>query len=191
MPDKKALVILTDGFEEMEAIGPIDLLRRAGVEVTTASQTGQLHVTGRGGIVLQADSVLEDVIEEEYDVIVLPGGPGHTRLRSDRKVIGRLRRQEASGRLIGAICAAPAVLLEAGLLENRGYTAHFSVENELTEIQKDKSVVTDDRIVTSRGAGTATEFALELVSLLAGRKKAEEIARSIHYQPALSTWNAD
>ncbi len=187
MSERKALVILAEGFEEMEAIGPIDLMRRAGVEVTIASQTGNLQVTGRGKIILQADCALEEVIENDYDLIVLPGGPGHTRLRLDRKVIERLRRQEASGRLIGAICAAPAVLFEAGLLEDRSYTAHFSVENELTRMQTDKPVVTDNRVVTSRGAGTATEFALELVKLLKSPKKAEEIARSIHYGPASNT----
>jgi len=189
MARKTALVILTDGFEEMEAVGPIDLLRRAGIEVATASQSGRLPVKGRSGIVLQADAALAEVMDKDYDLIILPGGPGHTRLRSDKKIIERLRRQEASGRLIGAICAAPAVLLEAGLLENRGYTAHFSVENELTEIEKDKPVVTDNRVITSRGAGTATEFALELVKLLAGREKAAEIAGSIHYQPASNTGN--
>ncbi len=185
MANKTALVILTDGFEEMEAVGPIDLLRRAGIEVVTASQSGRLPVTGRNGITIQANAILAEVMDNDYDLIVLPGGPGHTQLRSDKKIIERLRHQESSGRLIGAICAAPAVLHEAGLLEGRRYTAHFSVENELKEIQSDKAVVVDKGIITSRGAGTATEFALELVNQLAGPQTAKEIAQSIHHSPTL------
>jgi len=187
MTNKTALVILTDGFEEMEAVGPIDLLRRAGIKVSTASQSGRLPVKGRSGIVLQADATLAEVMDSDYDLIVLPGGPGHTRLRSDKKIIARLLRQESSGRLIGAICAAPAVLYEAGLLEGRRYTAHFSVENELKEIQADKAVVVDNGIITSRGAGTATEFALELVNQLASTQTAKEIAQSIHHNPLPTT----
>ncbi len=187
MANKTALVILTEGFEEMEAVGPIDLLRRAGIVVATASQSGRLLVKGRNGIVLQADAALAEIMDNDYDLIVLPGGPGHTRLRSDKKIIARLRHQEASGRLIGAICAAPAILHEAGLLEGRRYTAHYSVENELKEIQADKAVVVDNGIISSRGAGTATEFALELVKQLTGQQTAKEIAQSIHHSPVRTT----
>ncbi len=187
MTEKSALVILTDGFEEMEAIAPIDLLRRAGVKVTTGSQTGKLLVTGRGGIIVQTDTTLDEAFQSEYNLIVLPGGPGHVHLRADEKIIERLRHQEASGRLIGAICAAPAVLHEAGLLEGRKYTAHFTMENELKEIQENSPVVTDKSITTSRGAGTATEFALELISQLISQQKAKEVAQSIHYCTVTTT----
>lgn len=175
---KSALFIIGDGVEELEAVAPIDLLRRAGVAVTVASITDDCAVTGRNDIVLKADGLLSDV-SGTFDAIVIPGGPGTKAVRADSKVIQLLKEQAQSGRLVAAICAAPTVLLDAGLLEGRRYTAHFGVAGELPAIMEDAPVVIDGNIVTSRGAGTALDFGLTLVELLCSESTADEIATSI------------
>ena len=175
---KSALVIVGDGVEEMEAVAPIDLLRRAGVTVTVASITKHRLVTGRNGIAIQADRLMEDV-SDPFDAIIIPGGPGIKEVRAESKVIELLKEQARAGRLIAAICAAPTVLLDAGLLDGRRYTAHFGVADELPDITEDAPVVIDGNIVTSRGAGTALDFGLTLVELLCSDSTADEVASSI------------
>ncbi len=174
-----ALVLLADGFEEIEAIAPVDLLRRAGIEVTLASLAEQPHVTGRCGITMHADTALSQVGERLFDLLFLPGGPGVKNLRADPRVDAAVRSHAAAGKWLAAICAAPTVLNAAGLLDGRRYTAHFSVAGELPEILADQRVVTDGNILTSRGAGTALDFGLLLVEKLVSADKAREIARSI------------
>ena len=173
------LTLLADGFEEIEAITPVDLLRRAGVEVTVASLAEHRHVTGRSGITVHADIALSDVGERLFDLLLLPGGPGTKNLRADPRVQAVVERHAAGGRQLAAICAAPTVLNAAGLLEGRRYTAHFSVAAELPEIIADRRVVVDGSLVTSRGAGTAIDFGLMLVEKLVSAEKAGEVARSI------------
>lgn len=173
------LAILAEGFEEIEAITPIDLLRRAGAEVTTAALGDGTHVTGRSGITLHADTTLAAVEGKRYDCVFLPGGPGVKHLRADDRVRAWLLRQEAAGGWIAAICAAPAVLHDAGLLKGRRYTAHFSVANELTELRADERTVADGRVLTSRGAGTALDFGLLLVEKLFTAERSAEISRSV------------
>jgi len=173
------LVPLADGFEEIEAFAPVDLLRRAGVEVTVASLNDNRHATGRSGITAHADVALSAVAGQVFDLVFLPGGAGVKFLRADPRVIGIVRAQHAAGRWLAAICAAPTVLHDAGLLGNRRYTAHFSVVNELPAILVDERIVTDGRITTSRGAGTAVEFGLHLVTQLTSADKAQEISKAI------------
>jgi protein deglycase len=173
------LAILPEGFEEIEAITPIDLLRRAGVEVTIASLAENIHVTGRCGIIVHADTTLAAVRGKTFDLIFLPGGPGVINLRSDPRVLELVRSQAAAGRYVTAICAAPTVLNAAGVLEGKRYTAHFSVGKELPQLIPEERVVTDGNIVTSRGAGTALDFGLALVEKLTGAEKAAEVAKSI------------
>lgn len=174
------LAILPEGFEEVEAVTPIDLLRRAGVTVTTAALGETIHVTGRNGITIHADATLTGIPDvQPFDALFLPGGPGVKHLRADPRVRARVLTQHAAGRLIAAICAAPTVLHDAGLLVGRRYTAHFSVANELKEILANERVVLDGRILTSRGAGTALDFGLKLVALLTDGTKADEVASSI------------
>ncbi len=175
----KVLVVLADGFEEIEAIAPIDLLRRAGAEVITASLSDGIHVTGRDGITVHADTTLSSVETAVFDVVFLPGGPGTRQLRADPRVRVIVQRQSAGGGWIAAICAAPTVLHDAGLLAGRRYTAHPSVENELPNVLRNERVVVDDRLITSRGAGTAIDFGLELVTRLFSAEKAREIAASV------------
>ena len=167
----RVLVPLAPGFEEIEAVTVVDLLRRAGIEVHTASLDGPL-VTGSHGITVIADMALDAAVADDYDMIVLPGGmPGAEHLRNDARVISLLRRCAAAGRFTAAICAAPAVLAHAGLLEERAATSFpgFLTAQSAPGIRlRDEPVVVDGKVVTSRGAGTALEFGLVLVGLLAG-----------------------
>jgi 4-methyl-5(b-hydroxyethyl)-thiazole monophosphate biosynthesis len=173
------LVILADGFEEIEAVAPIDLLRRGGVEVVTASLPDNRHVTGRSGITTHADVALSEAGDSLRDMIFLPGGAGVKNLRADPRVVPLVKRYAEAGKWVAAICAAPTVLHDAGLLAGRRYTAHFSVASELPHILADERVVDDGRITTSRGAGTAVEFGLHLVALLVSDAKAADIGKAI------------
>ncbi len=174
-----ALVILAEGFEEIEAFTPVDLLRRAGVEVTVASLVENRHATGRSGITAHADCALSMVLEKTFDLLFLPGGPGVKNLRADPRVRELVLRHHAADCWLAAICAAPTVLHDAGLLAGRRYTAHFSVADELPSILSETRVVTDGKITTSRGAGTAMEFSLHLVGLLTSPIRAQEIGKAI------------
>ena len=173
------LALLAEGFEEIEAITPIDLLRRAGIDVTLASLSDQRHVTGRSGITLHADAALSEIGGHLFDLLFLPGGPGVKNLRADPRVDATVRAHAVAGKWIAAICAAPTVLNAAGLLDGRRYTAHFSVAGELPHILAEERVVVDGNILTSRGAGTAMDFGLLLIEKLVSADKAREIALSI------------
>ncbi len=174
-----ALVLLAEGVEEIEAITPVDLLRRAGIDVTLASLSDQRHVTGRSGITLHADAALSEIGGRLFDLLFLPGGPGVKNLRADPRVDATVRAHAAAGKWVAAICAAPTVLNAAGLLDGRRYTAHFSVAGELPRILAGERVVADGNILTSRGAGTALDLGLLLVEKLVSVEKAGDIARSI------------
>lgn len=173
------LAILAEGFEEIEATAPIDLLRRAGAEVVVAALAEGIHVTGRCGITMHADTTLAAVETRDFDCVFLPGGPGTKHLRADARVRAVILKQHAAGRLISAICAAPTVLNDAGLLAGRRYTAHFSVAAELPQILADQRVVVDANIITSRGAGTAVAFGLTLVEHLFDAETARSVSASI------------
>lgn len=173
------LAILAEGFEEIEATAPIDLLRRAGAEVTVAGLADGIHVTGRSSLTMHADTPLTAVEGQTYDCLFLPGGPGVKHLRADPRVRAAVLRHHAADKWLAAICAAPTVLHDAGLLAGKRYTAHFSVANELTAILAEERVVADGRILTSRGAGTAVDFGLFLIEKLFSAERSREIARSI------------
>ncbi len=173
------LVPLADGFEEIEAFAPVDLLRRAGVEVVIASLSDNRHATGRSGIVAHADATLDSVAGRVFDLLFIPGGPGVKNLRADQRVRATVLRHHQAGKWLAAICAAPTVLADCGLLEGRRYTAHPSVAAELPHILANERVVTHGHIATSRGAGTAVEFGLHMVGLLVSPAKAEEIGKAI------------
>jgi len=177
---QRALVLLAHKFEEIEATCPIDLLRRAEVEVITASCESTLEVTGRSSITLLADQLLGNINPPDFDLLVLPGGPSVFDLRENSQVQSLIKEFHHSGKPIGAICAAPLLLLDAGLIEGKTYTAHGSVGDELPNMVEDQTVVSDENLITSRGAGTAVEFGLSLVARLKGKIIAEEIRQSIH-----------
>jgi 4-methyl-5(b-hydroxyethyl)-thiazole monophosphate biosynthesis len=174
-----ALVILADGFEEIEAFAPVDLLRRATVEVTVASLSETRHATGRSGITAHADLALSAVSGQFFDLLFLPGGAGVANLRADPRVREIILQHHTAGRWLAAICAAPTVLNDCGLLAGKRYTAHFSVAAELPAILATERIVTDGKITTSRGAGTAVEFGLHLVALLTSPAKSKEISKAI------------
>ncbi|MCC6416247.1 MAG: DJ-1/PfpI family protein [Opitutaceae bacterium] len=174
------LAILAEGFEEIEAITPIDLLRRAGVEVGIAALCDSIHVTGRNGITLHADTTLALAPATLADCLLLPGGPGVKLLRASQPVLDLARRPYAARRIVAAICAAPTVLLDAGLLTGRRHTAHASVAAELPALLPDQRIVWDEHLLTSRGAGTALDFGLALVERLCGQETAQRITESIH-----------
>lgn len=172
------LVILAEGCEEIEVVTPVDVLRRAGATVTLAALAEGIHVTGRNGVTMHTDTPLTAVENREFDCVLLPGGPGVKHLRADPRVRNLVLRQHAAGRWIAAICAAPTVLHDAGLLAGRRFTAHPSVAGELPTLLGERTV-TDGLIVTSRGAGTALDFGLLLVEKLFSAESAREIGRSI------------
>jgi len=176
---KRALCLVVDGFEEIETITPVDLLRRAGVDVTTASLGDSRQVCGRCGVMIEADVLLSGVDPAEFDLLVIPGGPGIAVLRADGRPAKMAAEYLDSGRTVGAICAAPLVLQDAGVLDGRSFTAHFTTYDELPEAMSDAAVVVDGQMITSRGAGTALQFGLALVEHLCGEEKEDEVARSV------------
>ena len=182
MSQYKALVFLVNGVEELEAVAPIDCLRRAGVTVKVASLDLDREVEGRNGIRLCADATLDECLDEAFDLMLVPGGPGHKTLLEDHRVPELLQRQDSGGKLIGSICAGPLVLEKAGLLEGKAYTAHPSTAEKLVRRDPDRGVVRDGNIITSQGAGTATAFGLELVGALCGDEVRSTVAEAICYK---------
>lgn len=173
------LVPLADGSEEIEAVTIIDTLRRAGAQVMVASVEDSLTVTCSRGVRLEADGRIDDYKEQLFAAIALPGGmPGAERLRDSTTLQTLLVAQAASDRLVTAICAAPAVVLKpGGFLDGKQATCHPAFVQQLSDkSQVDSRVVVDGNIITSRGPGTALEFALTLVKTLFGASKAEEVA---------------
>jgi 4-methyl-5(b-hydroxyethyl)-thiazole monophosphate biosynthesis len=174
---KRVLCLLADGFEEIEFTTPVDLLRRAGVEVVVAA-IDDIQATGRSGIRVIADVNLTDECEGDFDLLFIPGGPGVGELRRDGRAANMARAFHASGKPVAAICAAPLVLHDAGLLDGRKFTAHRSVTGQLAGALNER-VVEDGNLITSRGAGTAIDFALVLVARLTDQDTAEKIAADI------------
>lgn len=176
------LVPLAPGFEELEAVTIIDLLRRAQIDVTAAGLAAG-PVTGSRGTVLVPDTTLDDALARDYDMIVLPGGqPGATHLEQDPRIRTLLARQAAAGRYNAAICAAPKVLAAAGLLDGKEATSYpgaLDPKNFPRIRITGRSVVRDGKIVTSRGPGTAMDFALELIEILAGPERREAVEKPL------------
>lgn len=174
-----ALVPLIDGFEETEAITAIDVMRRGGINVTIAG-VGKKKATGMHDITVEAETLLDDVLNESYDALVLPGGPGVMALDKVPGLHGRLQKQASDGKLVAAICAAPSILASAGLLKDKQVSCHPSVNDKLNGGRlSEASVSKADNIITSRGVGTAVEFGLAIVGHVVGEDKSREIADSI------------
>jgi len=174
----RVLVLLAAGFEEIEAVTIVDLLRRAGIETCSAA-LGPREVTGSHGITVTADVGLDSVDPDGFEMVVLPGGlRGADHLKADDRVIALLRRFAAAGRYTAAICAAPGVLAHAGLLEGRAATSYpgFLRADSAPGLQlREDPVVIDGKVVTSRGPGTAIEFGLALIGLLEGSESARRV----------------
>ncbi|MCL2209917.1 MAG: DJ-1/PfpI family protein [Treponema sp.] len=183
---KKVLVLLADGFEDVEAVTPIDYLRRAGIEVTTASISGSLTVTSRwGGIKITADAKLAELLKLETnipDAVILPGGmPGASNLAASKETGLLLIKMAAAGKLICAICASPAIVLAPlGLLSGRKFTCFPGMEEKVTDgVWSDSRTVTDGNIITSRAAGTAGEWSIAVISALLGETEGKKITETI------------
>ena len=176
---KRVLCLLFPGFEEIETVAPVDLLRRAGVEVVVASVTGEPLVTGRCNITVQADTTLAEVAAEAFDLLLIPGGPGVKALRADGRAAKLAQAYAQAGKPVAAICAAPTVLADAGLLAGKRFTSHAGVLNELPHSLVNERVVEDGNLITSRGAATSVEFGLALVRRLLGEAAAQEVGKGI------------
>ena len=176
----QVLIPIAHGFEEIETVTPVDLLRRAEVEVVLASCEDSLDVIGRSGISMRADCYLSEIKQSNFDMLVLPGGPAVFELRKKTDLLQIIKSFAAEAKPIGAICAAPLLLKDAGILNPSNYTAHCSVIDEIGGIASNKDVVIDHNLITSRGAGTALNFGLALVEHLQGQDRMEEIRESIH-----------
>ena len=175
---KKVLVPLAPGFEELEAVTIIDLLRRAEIDVTVAGLE-EGAITGSRGTRILADTLLAQSTDSNYDMIVLPGGlPGADNLNSDSRIHALLQQMSDQGRYIAAICAAPKVLATAGLLKDKQMTSYPGSLSAITVEgmqNTGKQVVVDENVITSRGPGTAMDFALELICILAGEKVRKQV----------------
>jgi 4-methyl-5(b-hydroxyethyl)-thiazole monophosphate biosynthesis len=167
----RVLVPLACGCEELEAVTIIDLLRRAGIEVVVAGLKPGI-VTASRGVLLVPDTTLDIALRDDYDMIVLPGGmPGSQHLKDDARICGVLQKMAAEDRYTAAICAAPSVLAAAGLLAGKaatGFPGTLDAQNLADVHLSSDAVVCDGRVVTSRGPGTAMDFALTLIELLVG-----------------------
>ncbi len=176
------LVPLAEGCEELEAVTIIDLLVRAGVEVVTAG-LDEGAITASRGVVLMPQTSLNEALKRDYDMVVLPGGmPGATNLDGDPRIHKLLRKMADSGKFTAAICAAPRVLANAGLLSGKratSYPGHLD-KMDLPDVEyRQEAVVQDSKVITSRGPGTAMDFALTLIEQLVGREKRDEVEAAL------------
>ena len=176
---KKVLVPLAEGFEEVEAVTIIDVLRRANIEVISASLSSNLEVKGSHNIILKADTTLDKIINDDFDAIALPGGMGGmNNLKNDKRVISKLQKMYENKKLVSAICASPIVLGEASVIKGK-YTCYPSCESMVKGgeyVEKDL-VVVNDNVITSKGPATTIFFALEIVKYLLGSN--EEVSNSL------------
>ena len=184
MDDKKVLVFLVNGFEEIEAMAPIDLLRRAGISVDTVSINEDNQVTSSRKIRVLTDKTIDEINFENYEMIVLPGGPGTENYMKSEKLLEKLK-EFSINRKLGAICAAPTILSALGILNGKQAICFPACEPDLIKdgaIIVNQDVVKDNNIITSRGAGTAIDFSLALIEELLGKNKSHEIRKEILYK---------
>lgn len=179
--EKKILVPVADGVEMVEALSIVDVFRRAGARVDMASVNERIF-TSSHGVKIEADKLIDDCLDEDYDLVAVPGGiPGAENLRNSAALATILQRQNEADKLYGAICASPAVVLQHhGLLKDKKATSHPLFIAQLSD-QADPQlkVVVDKNCITSRGAGTAIDFSLELLGILMGEEKRKEVAKSM------------
>jgi len=176
-----AVVVLADGFEEIEAVTVVDLLRRAEIRVTVLGLDG-MEVRGAHDMWVRADQMFRG-FSEPFDALVLPGGgPGTKKLAASNEVLELVTRTHEEGKLCAAICAAPTVLAKAGILKGKKAVCYPGCEDKLTDATvSEDAVVVDGNIITSRAAGTAIPFSLELISALVGEEVEENVRSSILY----------
>lgn len=173
----KAAIFLAEGFEEIEALATVDVLRRGGIDVKTVSVTGKFDVEGAHGITILTDILFEDTDFHGVDILILPGGmPGTRNLEKHSGLIDLIKRFHKDNKWIAAICAAPKILGKLGLLKGQVATCYPGFEKDLEgAILSDESVVLSSQFITSRGAGTAVLFGLKIVELLKNKETADEL----------------
>lgn len=168
-----------NNVEELEAIAPVDILRRAGANVVVCAVGESLSIKGRSNIEIKCDALFNDVKDKFFDAVVVSGGAGVNDIVKNSDLLNFIAKHNQQKAILGAICAAPVVLKEAGVLNGKECTAHTSRVSELENCNISKAVVCDENIITSRGAGTAIEFALALTEKIFSKEIAKEVASSI------------
>lgn len=178
----KVYVLLADGFEEIEALTPVDILRRAQIEVITVSVKNDRTVTGAHGIPVIADTVITDVEPDDVTVLMLPGGAGHELLDASNEVHYLINEAVTRGQYIAAICAAPSILGKKMILSGKSATCFPGYEKYLygADVSADK-VVVDDKIITAKGAGAAAEFGFKITELLLDKKTADSLKEQMQF----------
>lgn len=176
----KVMCILTDGFEELEAIGTIALLRRTGITIDVYA-IDNTNTTGRFDITCANLKDLKDADINAYDMLFLPGGPHYQKLEKDERVLSILKHFIENNKLVSAICAAPTILGKQGYLKNKKYTCFTSMNEDFGGTYIDQYTVTDGNIITGRSAAAVIDFAFAIIEKLEGKEKADEVKASIYY----------
>ena len=169
---KTALILFSEGSEELETVTVVNILRRAGVTVTLAGLSAGV-LRGSRGIMLTPDTTLDEALPHSYDILVLPGGqPGSDHMKADARVLQLVQQMNAQDKYVAAICAAPSVLAATGLLDGKRATCYPGALDAFPQVlQQHAALVEDCKLITSRGPGTAMDFALFLVERLVGHAK--------------------
>lgn len=179
---KKAYIFLANGHEEVEALMVVDLLRRAGLDISTVSITDSKMVTSSHNVTYEADLLFSEVEGNLVDLVVLPGGiPGTPNLLAFEPLMNMVKAHNEAGRYVAAICAAPSILAELGILDGKKGTSYPGFGTKIENFV-DAPVVVDGNVITSRGLGAAIDFGLALIELLVSEQKAKEIAAAIQYR---------
>ena len=174
----KVMVPLANGFEEIEALAIVDILRRAGIQTETVGIVGSV-IESSHGVRVMVDKRINEIVPEEYDAIILPGGsPGYKNLARSNRLMEIIKDFNNKNKIIGAICGSPSILAKQGLLDNKKATIYPGNE-KLLAYPRDKAVVTDGNIITSQGPGTAIEFALKIVEKLLDQHTAQRLRREL------------
>jgi 4-methyl-5(b-hydroxyethyl)-thiazole monophosphate biosynthesis len=182
----KIAIFMADGFEEIEGLTVVDIVRRAGIDIDMVSIGGRLEVNGSHGIVIKADKIIADINKDDYNMLVLPGGKvGTENLENCEELVDMIGNFYGAGKYIAAICAAPSIFAHRGFLMGRKATSHPAFESHLTEggaTVTHAPVEIDSGIITGQGMGASIEFALAITGIMAGREKADSIAEAIVYK---------
>ena len=185
---KRIAIFMADGFEEIEGLTVVDILRRAGIEIDMVSISGRFEVHGSHGIDIRADKVLADIDKSSYDMLVLPGGKvGTENLEKCDELLDMIGNYYGSGKYIAAICAAPSIFAHRGFLMGKRATSHPGFESHLAEggaTITHNPVEIDSGIITGQGMGASIEFALTITEIMAGKETADSIAEAIVYRSA-------
>lgn len=179
---KRVCVLLAPGYEEIEALTPVDFLRRCDVPVDIVTTTDDVRVIGAHEIMVQADTFIDDIQAQDYAMVVIPGGlPGAEHLKNDDRVLKLLQAVYAQGDHVAALCAGPMVLEAAGILAGKEATSYPGFDKEIPSVSaySTATVVQDGRVITSRGPGSANYFALALVEALLGKDRAQDLKKDV------------